>query len=100
MLSNLIDVELVARLPEITAPVLFTCGRYDEATPETTALSQQASPGSDLVIFEDASHAHHLEKPAEYAAAVREFLKRVDGAPRPRALPRSQPPPGVLLANR
>jgi proline iminopeptidase len=79
MLGNLKDVELVARLPEITAPVLFTCGRYDEATPETTALYQQALPGSDLFIFEDASHAHHLEKPAEYAGAVKEFLKRVEG---------------------
>ena len=74
--GSLKDLELVDRLPEITVPVLFTCGRHDEATPETTALYQRSLPGSEMVVLEDASHEHHLEKPDEYLAIVRDFLQR------------------------
>jgi proline iminopeptidase len=35
-------------------------------------------PGSKLVIFEDASHEHHLEKQQEYLDVVRDFLHRVE----------------------
>ncbi len=76
VIGSLKDLELVDRLPEITVPALFTCGRYDESTPETTTLYQQALPGSEMVVLEDASHEHHLEKPDEYLAVVRDFLKR------------------------
>jgi pimeloyl-ACP methyl ester carboxylesterase len=30
-----------------------------------------------MVVFEGASHEHHLEKPEEYLATVRGFLKRI-----------------------
>jgi len=63
-------------LQEIGVPVLFTCGRYDEATPETTAYYQSMIPGSELIIFEDASHMHHIEKTDKYLTAVRDFMKR------------------------
>jgi proline iminopeptidase len=33
-------------------------------------------PGSEVVVFEDASHEHHLEKTAEYLVVVRDFLKK------------------------
>ncbi|WP_321504215.1 proline iminopeptidase-family hydrolase [uncultured Methanoregula sp.] len=63
------------RLREITIPVLFTCGRYDEATPAATAWYREMLPGSQMAVFEDASHAHHLEKEDEFLAAVRTFLR-------------------------
>lgn len=68
--------DLVGELKNITVPVLFTCGRYDEATPATTQYYQANLPGSEIVIFEDASHAHHIEKTAEYLQTVRNFLAR------------------------
>ncbi len=77
--GSLKDTDLVGRLGEITVPVLFTCGSQDEATPATTRLFQQALPGSELVVFDDTSHQHHLEKPDEYLAAVRGFLARAEG---------------------
>ena len=79
MTGSLKNTELVNRLKEIKVPVLFTCGRYDEATPKTTAIYQQALPGSEMVVIEDASHEHHLEKPQEYLKLVRNFLRRIEG---------------------
>lgn len=72
------NYERVDRLKKISRPVLFTCGFYDEATPATTRHYQKNLPGSELHIFEDASHEHHLEKPQEYLQVVRDFLRRAE----------------------
>lgn len=66
------------RLPELTLPTLFTCGRYDEASPEATAWYQSLVPGAELAIFEHSAHLPHLEEREAYLATVREFLKRVE----------------------
>ncbi|MFH1395759.1 MAG: proline iminopeptidase-family hydrolase [Candidatus Omnitrophota bacterium] len=63
-------------LKNIKPPVLYTCGRYDEATPETTAYYKNLTPNAEMVIFEDASHEHHLEKKEEFIKVVREFLQK------------------------
>jgi len=76
--GTLQDYDRTGRLSEIKLPTLFTCGRYDEATPETTAFYHHSMPGSELVVFEDASHEHHLEKPEEFLAVVRDFLRRAE----------------------
>jgi proline iminopeptidase len=70
--------ERVDQLNEITVPTLFTCGQYDEATPTTTAYYHSMLPGSELVIFEGASHEHHLEKTSEYLEAVRNFIDKTE----------------------
>ncbi|MCX5812096.1 MAG: proline iminopeptidase-family hydrolase [Proteobacteria bacterium] len=78
MSGTLKDYERAERLKEITVPVLFTCGQYDEATPAATMYYQSMLPGSEIVVFENASHNHHIEKPEEYLAAVRNFLGGVE----------------------
>lgn len=65
-------------LQNITIPTLFTCGRYDEASPESTTYYQSMLPGSRIAIFEDASHSHHLEQETEYLNTVRMFLRSVE----------------------
>jgi len=70
--------ERVDLLKEISVPTLFTCGRYDEATPSTTAHYHNMLPGSEIVIFEDASHQHHLEKTGEYLEVVRNFIDKTE----------------------
>ena len=72
--GSLKDVDLTPRLPEIRVPVLFTCGRHDEARPETVSRIREMVPGAGLAVIEDASHEHHLEQPDRYLAAVRTFL--------------------------
>jgi proline iminopeptidase len=73
--GNLKNVDLTPRLKEIAVPVLFTCGRYDEAAPETVRRFSDLVPGSRLLILERASHMHHLEREAEYLSALRGFLR-------------------------
>ncbi len=76
--GTLKDYERAEQLKEIRLPALFTCGRFDEATPATTAFYQSRLPGAELAVFEDASHAHHLEKTAAYLAVVGDFLYRTE----------------------
>jgi len=75
MTGTLNSFDVTDRLHEITVPSLFSCGRYDEATPETTGYYQKQLTGSQLNVFKDALHAHHLEKEAGVLATVREFLR-------------------------
>lgn len=72
------NYERVDKLHEINLPTLFTCGEYDEATPVTTRYYQEKMPGSQLHIFKDASHEHHIEKTEEYLNVVRKFLHSVE----------------------
>ncbi len=73
--GTLKDFDRVDTLEEINVPALFTCGRYDEATPDTTRFYCSKLPGSSFIVFEDASHCHHLEKKDEYNTAVETFLR-------------------------
>jgi proline iminopeptidase len=70
--------ERVFDLVKISVPVLFTCGRYDESSPDTTKYYHHMLPGSRMVIFEDASHSHHLEQESTYISTIREFLSSVE----------------------
>ena len=72
------DYNRTPDLHRLTMPVLFLTGRYDTATPETTAWYQSLVPGAELVVFEESSHTPHLEEPEAFLAAVRPFLRRAD----------------------
>lgn len=76
--GNLLNFDRTNRLHEITVPTLFTCGRFDEATPETTAWYQSLIPGAEIAYFEQSSHVPHLEETEPYLQVVREFLSRVE----------------------
>ncbi|HEY3277491.1 MAG TPA: alpha/beta fold hydrolase [Syntrophorhabdaceae bacterium] len=76
--GTLKEYDRTAELKEITVPVLFTAGRYDEAAPATMEYYRDMLPGSEMIIFEEASHMHHLEQPEAYMKAVDEFLLRHD----------------------
>jgi proline iminopeptidase len=76
--GTLADYERADLLKEISVPTLFTCGRYDEATPSTTTYYHSLLPGSEMVIFENASHQHHLEKPDEYLEVVHNFIDKIE----------------------
>ena len=72
------DYDRTPDLHRLTMPVLFITGRYDTATPETTAFYQGLVPGAALVVFEESSHTPHLEETDAFLAAVRAFLRRAD----------------------
>jgi proline iminopeptidase len=73
--GSLKDYDRAARLKEITVPVLFTAGRYDEATPETTRFYQSQIPGSSLMVFENSAHMAMLEETDRFVQVVRDFLR-------------------------
>lgn len=62
-------------LPRIAVPTLVLCGRQDQATPyELNAEIAALIPGARFVALECCGHLATLEKPAEVAAAMREWL--------------------------
>ena len=76
--GTLKSFDLTGKLSEMDVPVLFICGEYDEAAPESMKYFQSLVDDSELLIINDASHENHLEKKEEYIAAVRKFLDAVD----------------------
>lgn len=65
-------------LPELDLPVLFTAGRFDEATPGTVEHFQSLVPNSRIAIFENSAHMTMLDEPEAYVDTVRKFLNEVD----------------------
>jgi 3-oxoadipate enol-lactonase len=69
------DVE--AQLSRIQAPTQITFGRHDALTSTRFAAPMQNGiRNSELVVFEDCSHAAIFEKTDEFNARTLEFLKR------------------------
>ncbi len=79
--GNLLNYDCTAHLGNVAIPTLCTCGRYDEATPETTAWYQSLLPQAELVIFEHSAHMPHLEETERYLRVIRDFLWRVEQPP-------------------
>ena len=72
------DYDASERISAIKVPVLFTAGEFDEATPESLRYFSNKIPGSKVIVFENASHSHHLEKQQEFIEAVRDFLNDIE----------------------
>lgn len=72
--GTLRDYSIENRLTELDMPVLYTCGRYDEVTPESTEAYQRQTPNGHLVIFEKSAHVPHLEEPELFRATLANFL--------------------------
>jgi proline iminopeptidase len=75
--GTLKSYDRTSRLREISVPTLFLCGRYDEATPESTAFYARRIRGAATVVFEKSAHMPHLEETAKYLRVVRDFLRRL-----------------------
>lgn len=62
-------------LPGIDVPVLIVVGAEDELTPPAEAESLLSGiPGSRLTVIEKAGHLSNFERPAEFNAALIEFI--------------------------
>ncbi|HEU5233353.1 MAG TPA: alpha/beta hydrolase [Terriglobales bacterium] len=72
------DVE--AQLSQITAPTQITFGRYDTVTSIRFADQMtKAIRNSEIVIFEECSHAPFYEKVEEFNETTLQFLRRQAG---------------------
>ncbi|MED1201679.1 proline iminopeptidase-family hydrolase [Heyndrickxia acidicola] len=79
--GNLKEFDCTSKLKEIDVPTLYTCGRFDEATPESTEYFSSLTPGSQFHVFENSAHMPYFEEQEEYVRVVREFLSSVDKPP-------------------
>lgn len=76
MLTAFASADLRHVLPTITVPTLLIYGAEDVRAPRSIAETLHTRiPGSQLTFIPDAGHDVNLEKPAEYDAAVRTFLR-------------------------
>ena len=72
------DIE--SQLTKITAPTQITFGRHDKITSTRFAEPLQSNiKGSELFVFEGASHAPIYEKVEEFNQKTLEFLRRNSG---------------------
>ncbi|MED4224667.1 proline iminopeptidase-family hydrolase [Neobacillus cucumis] len=78
VLGNLKNFDCTEQLKEITCPTLFSCGRYDEATPETTEYYSNLTPGSTFHVFEKSAHMPYIEESEEFLEVMDDFLKNID----------------------
>lgn len=76
--GNLKDFDATNKLSEIKIPVLFVCGRYDEATPESTEYYKSLIPNSEIKIFENSAHMPFLSERELFIKTIREFLNKAD----------------------
>ncbi|MBN1950758.1 MAG: proline iminopeptidase-family hydrolase [Bacteroidales bacterium] len=74
----LINFDRSAFLPEITQPILYMAGRYDEARPESVMNFKELSRNAEMVIIEDAGHATVYDQPEAVLKAVHDFLLKVE----------------------
>ncbi len=64
------------RLPLIKAPTLLVWGEADTATPMRDAkIMEREIPDAGLVSFPGAGHYSFLDRPTQFAAVLRSFLK-------------------------
>jgi proline iminopeptidase len=72
--GSLSDYEREQDIRLLEMPILFTCGRFDEITPEATTCYYNASKNGSLHVFENSAHLAHLEEPDVFLKVVKDFL--------------------------
>lgn len=76
--GNLKGRDPSGRLHELDVPVFWSCGRHDEARPNSTEYFHTLTPRSEFLVFEQSSHSSHLEERELYLRSLRDFLQRVE----------------------
>jgi proline iminopeptidase len=76
--GSLRDAGYLHLLPRLAMPVLYTCGQFDEARPETVAEFAALTPRSQFLESANASHQQHLEQPEIYIRALAAHLQSAE----------------------
>ena len=70
------DYDGTPRLKEVTQPVLWMAGEFDETSPNAARDFQRMLPGSEFVQLAGAGHMTMWDARAPYLNAIREFIRR------------------------
>lgn len=73
--GNLKNFDCTQQLKSIQIPTLYTCGRFDEATPESTEYFSNLTPNSKYHVFEQSAHMPYIEETETYLHVIGDFLK-------------------------
>ena len=80
MTGNLVGYDRSGDLHRLGVPALYSCGRFDEAAPNTVEWYASLTPNSEFVVYENSAHMTHWEDTSHYLSVVRGFLRKVDEA--------------------
>ena len=84
--GTLKDYDSTTRLRELDVPTLVINGRHDSITPAQGEILRDNIRGAEMVVFENSSHAAHMEEPERYMQVVGDFIAKAEaGAPDARA---------------
>ncbi|HEX7456721.1 MAG TPA: proline iminopeptidase-family hydrolase [Candidatus Nanoarchaeia archaeon] len=72
--GNLRGYDVTDKLDKITVPVLLTCGRYDEAAPQTVRFFKSLFKNAEMVVFENSAHLPFIEEQKKYIKILNNFL--------------------------
>ena len=88
------DFDRTPDLATLTMPVLFHCGEFDAARPETMCQQAALTPNAEVAIIPGAGHLTMIDAPEQANRVIREFLTRAEaGTCQATGTPRS-PAPG------
>ena len=76
--GNLKEYDRSGDLHRIRVPTLYSCGRVDEAAPDTVAWYASLTPQAEFVVYEHSAHMPYWEETDRYISVVRDFLTRVE----------------------
>ena len=76
--GTLRNFDRTANLDSLTMPVLFHCGEFDEALPNTMREQAALTPSAEVAVTPGAGHLTMIDAPEAANAAIREFLVRVE----------------------
>jgi proline iminopeptidase len=85
--GSLRSFDRTSDLGALTMPVLFHCGEFDEARPETVREHAGLIPNAEIAIIAGAGHLTMIDAPEQANGVIRDFLARVDNE-RPASPPR------------
>ena len=80
--GSLKSFDRTSDLGTLTMPVLFHCGEFDEARPDTVRQQAALTPNAEVAIIPGAGHLTIIDAPEHANRAIREFLARVESEAR------------------
>ncbi len=88
VLRSIADVDVVARLGEISVPTLVLCGSRDAANLPAARLLAAQVAGAELQVVPGAGHPWNVQQPELFSTTIGEFYRRIgagddDGRARP-----------------
>jgi 3-oxoadipate enol-lactonase len=71
------SLDYLDRLDQISLPSLFIAGTHDQGAPVTAMRDMHARVNGSRYVELDAAHVSNIERPAEFNAALGDFLRGV-----------------------